>query len=485
MSHKAIFFLLVLGGMARAQSGKVVYVPGSTVKISQLVGDYDRERQTSTLNLTDTRYHLWGTDLGVPFRHHGRTYLLFGDTIGPPGGDAIAYTTDADPEDGLELTFIDDGSGTYKPVTIPGISQGSFEVPVEGTSVGGRMYIYHTTDHSNTVTMGKTVVAVSEDDGQTFRYLYDFSSQHFVNVSVVEVDLADWPGFPLPTGQGLSIFGSGPFRQSDVRLAFQPADSIETPQSVRYFTGVDQTGMPQWSPREEEAEPLFSQPCVGELSVTYNEFLRKWLMLYNCGEPRGINFRTADQPWGPWSEPQVLFDPWLDNGYCHFMHVDWQFRNCDAVHDPGRANEWGGEYGPYQFEDLATGTDSTTTIYFTMSTWNPYTVVLMKSTLKRLDSPTSVDGEHPSLPRQFALWQNHPNPFNPATTIRFTLPRRSTVTLKVYDVRGREVATLVDAVLEPGTHAVRFDAAGLPSGVYFYRMRAGDFVDAKKLMLLR
>ena len=54
----------------------------------------------------------------------------------------------------------------------------------------------------------------------------------------------------------------------------------------------------------------------------------------------------------------------------------------DQVHDPGRENEWGGEYGPYQFEDLATGNETSTTIYFTMSTWNPYTVVLMKATLR-------------------------------------------------------------------------------------------------------
>ncbi|MFQ6114885.1 MAG: DUF4185 domain-containing protein [bacterium] len=99
--------------------------------------------------------------------------------------------------------------------------------------------------------------------------------------------------------------------------------------------------MPQWSTREEDAEPLFSQPCIGELSVTYNRFLHKWLILYNCDNPRGINFRTADQPWGPWSEPQVLFDPWLDNGYCHFMQTSWQFKHCDNVHDPDRENEWG------------------------------------------------------------------------------------------------------------------------------------------------
>ncbi|RMF60607.1 MAG: DUF4185 domain-containing protein [Calditrichaeota bacterium] len=356
---------------------------------------------------------------------------------------------------------------------------------MEGTSVGGRMYIYHTTDYGNTANMGRSVLAVSDDDGRSFQYLYDFSTLHFINVSVVEVDLAQWPGFPQQTGQGLVIFGSGRYRQSDVRLAFQPADSIGTKHSLRYFAGLDAAGQPQWSVSEEDAAPLFSHPCVGEFSVTYNRFLHKWLMLYNCDNPRGINFRTADQPWGPWSFTQVLFDPWVDNGYCHFMHTSWQFKHCDDVHDPGRENEWGGEYGPYQFEDLATGTDSTTTIYFTMSTWNPYTVVLMKSTLKLVHIATSVASKNPTPPEHFMLWQNYPNPFNPTTTIKFALPRRSAVTLKVFDALGREVATLVDKVMEPGTHEVVFDVKALSSGVYFYRIQAEGFVATKKLMLLK
>ncbi len=362
-----------------------VIVFARATKIAQLVGEYDCERKKPTINFTQSRYKLSSTDLGVPFRHKGRTYLLFGDTHGPPGGDAIAYTTDTSPEDGIKLIFIHDETGTYKPVRIPGISQDAFEVPMEGTSVGGRMYIYHTTDHSEEVTMGRSIVAVSDDDGMAFTYLYDLSTQHFINVSVVEIDLSAWNGFPQNKGTGLVMFGSGPYRKSNVRLAFQPAEHIESRTSIRYFAGLDRSGQPIWSSQEEKAEPLFNQPCVGELSVSYNRFIRKWIMLYNGGGNwRGINMRTADQPWGPWSEPQIVFHPWSDNGYCHFMHTSWEFKKCDSVHDPGRENVWGGEYGPYQFGDLAVGDDSTTTIYFTMSTWNPYTVVLMKATLQKV-----------------------------------------------------------------------------------------------------
>lgn len=362
-----------------------VIVVERATKVAQLVGEYDRERKCPTADLTLSRYKLDATDLGVSFRHKGRTYILFGDTSGVSGGDAIAYTTGTSPENGLELVFVHHRTGAYKPIDIPGISQDDFEVPVAGTSVKGRMYVYHTTDHSKKVVMGRCVVAASDDDGETFRYLYDLSTKYFINVSLVQTDLSQWTGFPTSSGPGLVMLGSGTYRNSDVRLAFQPAEKIESPDGIEYFSGLDSFSRPMWSLREEDAVPLFHQPCVGELSVSYNKFIRKWIMLYNCGgEYDGINMRTADFPWGPWSEPQVIFNVAADGALCRYVHVGWNVRRCDLVQDPGRENVTGGPYGPYQFEDFATGDSASTTIYFTLSTWNPYTVVVMKTTLRRL-----------------------------------------------------------------------------------------------------
>ncbi|MBD3385394.1 DUF4185 domain-containing protein [candidate division KSB1 bacterium] len=479
----SILLTIIFSTSIYSQISNIEYIQGSTAKISQLVGDYDRQWEVQTLNLTESKYGLTSTDLGVPFQHNGRTYLLFGDSWGGPIGDAIAYTNDSDPEDGITLDFITDESGIYKAVKIPGISQEEYEVPMEGVSIDGKMYTYHTTDHSSTVVMGRSVVAVTKDDGQTFNFLYDLSKKHFINVSIVNVNLEEWQGFPLGYGDGLVLFGSGTYRKSDVRLAFQPAGQIENPQSLRYFAGVDQDGVPFWSENEDDSIPLFSHPCVGELSVTYNQYIRKWLMLYNGDPPRGINFRTADAPWGPWSEPQLLFDPWLDNGYCHFMHVNWQFRVCDSVHDPGRENEWGGEYGPYQFETLATGNDSTTTIYYTLSTWNPYTIVLMKSTLKLLNSPTSITTENPMpiLPMGFHLESNYPNPFNHSTTISYQVANLAFIKLKIYNSNGQLIRTLVNSLKAPGKYSVQFSAYNIASGIYFYQLE----LDSQKSEIIK
>jgi hypothetical protein len=89
------------------------------------------------------------------------------------------------------------------------------------------------------------------------------------------------------------------------------------------------------------------------------------------------------------------------------------------------------------------------------------------------------------IPKAFALQQNYPNPFNPSTTIRYDLPKTSHVTLKVFNALGQEVVTVTDELQEEGHKAVEFDASHLPSGVYFYRLQAGDFVQTKKLILLR
>ncbi len=99
---------------------------------------------------------------------------------------------------------------------------------------------------------------------------------------------------------------------------------------------------------------------------------------------------------------------------------------------------------------------------------------------------TGVDrDETAGIPSTFALHQNYPNPFNPATTITYDLPVRAKVKLVIYNLLGQEVATLVNGEQEPGRYNVKFDASGLPSGVYFYRLEAGKFVDVKKMILIK
>jgi hypothetical protein len=96
-----------------------------------------------------------------------------------------------------------------------------------------------------------------------------------------------------------------------------------------------------------------------------------------------------------------------------------------------------------------------------------------------------VKDGHATMPKSFALEQNYPNPFNPSTTIKYELPKSSVVRLSVYDIIGREVSVLVNERRDSGVHEIKFDGSNLASGVYFYRLQAGDFVQSKRLVLLK
>ncbi|MGB5895882.1 MAG: T9SS type A sorting domain-containing protein, partial [Ignavibacteriaceae bacterium] len=89
------------------------------------------------------------------------------------------------------------------------------------------------------------------------------------------------------------------------------------------------------------------------------------------------------------------------------------------------------------------------------------------------------------VPTEFTLYQNYPNPFNPATKIKYSIPKESEVTVKVFDILGAEVITLLNEEKEAGVYEVDFNAQRLASGVYFYRLQAGSFIEAKKMVLMK
>ncbi|HED06203.1 MAG TPA: T9SS type A sorting domain-containing protein [Ignavibacteria bacterium] len=103
---------------------------------------------------------------------------------------------------------------------------------------------------------------------------------------------------------------------------------------------------------------------------------------------------------------------------------------------------------------------------------------------------TNVELVNDNIPVKFSLVQNYPNPFNPSTTIEYSIPTVETrhalsVQLKIYDILGREVAVLINEQQQPGYYKVNFDASALSSGMYFYRIIAGKFVQTKKMVLLK
>jgi len=156
----------------------------------------------------------------------------------------------------------------------------------------------------------------------------------------------------------------------------------------------------------------------------------------------------------------------------------------DTITNPGNAN-WN-EYR-YALTDFVAA-DSDIFIAFRQhvtNTTNEGDAVFLDLVRVVRDTPTTVEESSP-LPADFALKQNYPNPFNPTTTIGFSLPRRSVVSLKIYDILGKNVANLVDQQpYTQGEHTIEFNAADLPTGLYFYRLQADDFIETRKLTVIK
>jgi hypothetical protein len=130
----------------------------------------------------------------------------------------------------------------------------------------------------------------------------------------------------------------------------------------------------------------------------------------------------------------------------------------------------------YRFEGVRITKNDTSRLVGLLASGVVYGDTIAVTTVVRSVSPPA---------HEFALSQNYPNPFNPSTTIRYGLPNRSHVTLTVFNTLGQQVATLVNGEMEAGYHEIQFDAKGLSSGVYLYRMQTGSHIATKKLILLR
>ena len=367
------------------------YLAGSTTKVEQLLGEEDKQLRRPTLSQTVTRYGIEGTDLGNSFEHGGRVYFLFGDTVGRlrHALDTIATTDAVNPESGVRLDFLKSG-GDYLTIQPPGISMGAFEVPVAGISLGGQIYIAVSTNHTEDRATDRSVLTKFTPPAsfQPSRTISQLPAGHFVKFS-----LHSAPGAitGLPSGGPfILVWGTGAYRKSDAYLSIVPAAQFESGKGTRYFAGLDARSAPVWSEKESDATAIVQNSTMGDLSVTRCKDLGLWLLTYDSRDPapRGILFAYSRTPWGPWSEPQIIFNAARDGALGKFIH-DPQSHPDDELAGPvigkGQANPQavhGGAYAPYVVERWTKVQGSELSIYYVLSTWNPYVVVLMKSRMQ-------------------------------------------------------------------------------------------------------
>jgi hypothetical protein len=130
--------------------------------------------------------------------------------------------------------------------------------------------------------------------------------------------------------------------------------------------------------------------------------------------------------------------------------------------------------------------NETKTFYFAVAVGSSGTEMLanMQAAVQKYNQLTAVETEN-NLPHQFVLEQNFPNPFNPETSIKFSIPEREIVSLRVYNSLGQEVAVPIENEMEAGSYNLKFDGSNLSSGIYLYTIKAGNFVQTKKMILIK
>lgn len=398
---------------AQAPSPSLRFIPGSTSKVEQLLGETDLERHQPTLSRTVTRYGLEGTDLGYSFEHQGRVYFLFGDTVGSVGRalDSIGITDARDPEAGVRLDFLTAstssvaggrrgnaarggragratppaGQSQYLTIQPDGISMGPFEVPSSGISLNNQMFIVVTTNHNDERTSDKSVLVkfTPPEKFSPGRTISQLPEGRFIKMSLHEpTTVVD--GLP-PGGPFIYMWGTGKYRASDLYFALVPASQFENGRGTRYLAGFSYEGAPIWKDREADAVPVVRNGTMGDVSVTWCEPLKLWLMTYDSRPPgrQGILFSYSRTPWGPWSSPELIFSS--ADGLGKFIHNS-RGNPPDNLVGPviGRGQSdpsgtHGGAYAPYVVERWTKVQNNQLTIYYTLSTWNPYVVVLIRS----------------------------------------------------------------------------------------------------------
>lgn len=302
-----------------------------------------------SVNQTDVNYDVDGTDLGSMFLHGDTVYIALGDTFGccrPANGGAggdnwrnnvLAYTTDHDLEDGITFDAMITGPDGKARAVLQREPEDVTAIPTYGIAVDDRLYLHYMAVKQwgapGEWTLNRSGWGYSDDSGDTWTQPEDAIWEGDTNFG--QVALVEHEGY-------IYIFGIHGGRFSGVQLARVLPDDILNMNTYDYWNGSE------WVGDLEQAVEVASAP-VGELSVAWNNYLDRWIMTYLDEIRRAIVIREAPELTGPWSEPLIVVSaddyPSLYGAYLHPLESDGEV------------------------------------IYFNMSQWGPYNVMLMRARL--------------------------------------------------------------------------------------------------------
>ena len=386
---------------------------GSLEELCKLISN--RNQDDPTANDTHHRFNLRGTDLGIPVAHGDDVYFFFGDSAGAAGiwplgpqslPDAVGYaaaggpalaadpatlcsglsflalapadslgpTVDpsvqrdfaagamAAPPGGALADYIHNPAGDRGQNQVPQLP-GDFEVPSGGFSFGGAIYLFYSTVQPSPLEMKGSYLARWAAPSTSGLPVYDIQyavDERFDGAGALGGDFINIAA--VVAGDWVYLFGTGQYRQSPVHLARKRLSTLATPGGFERFD-----------------TPIVADAAIGELSVRYYAAIDRWVMLdQEMWSGRNLVVaRFADAPEGPWSDRVIVAemgDPAFAARYCcdHGDCAGERLFNCDRA----------GFYGTYLLPEVAARADGSFSISFTMSTWDPYNVALMRATFR-------------------------------------------------------------------------------------------------------
>jgi hypothetical protein len=392
-------------GCVRLGPEPVTDAVNSSVKRAQVTGERDATvtpwgERPATLSRSRSSAGVRGTDLGVRVDYAGRSFLLFGDTHWSRPWLVL--------RDSIAEVFSDGGlpqvrfHGSPLRVRGEGVTRGEYDVPLDAFGHGDHLYALFSSNHGrHRQVMGRSVLARCTSaepviDPQlrhrplTFNTIATLSQWHFINVSVQRRPAAEVPGAG-EDGEVLLIWGMGSYRSSEIRLAMLDAVALDQLEQLPGPVSTADLGLRYWdgdgwADEESAAVPLFRPGAYGELSVRWVEAAGRYAMLLATGPGdaagNAITLRWAETPAGPWTERLRLLD-WVAEGmsadrFTRFIKASADDPVAEAIF-PAQAKGNGAAYAPYFFDARRDGDDLV--VRYTLSTWNPYQVVLMEHRL--------------------------------------------------------------------------------------------------------
>jgi hypothetical protein len=402
----ALALATALKPRAAAQPAPVLtWVPGSSMKLEQIIGDCDWDvfwhsnTCLPTTSATSNRFGVLGDGQLSSFESNGKLIVIGGDAIsGDPTNhnlhawDPIGYSTTIDPEAGFLINYYTNADGSTVFVKTTGtnmIQMGGDDLPTSGITLPDGTYLFVHTGETNKSDdyVYSLLVRFDEPVLTNFTLGRSISSNLYNGHFVHGVFHAD--------GTNVCLFGTGRYRASPLYLSIVSASNFVAGTGTRYYAGWT-NGQPQWGSHETNAAPVLTNVAsVGDFSVAYSANLGLWLMTYDAGWndtniANGIYFTYAAEPWGPWATPQLIFHKKRDdNALGRYIHKAISIANCaagDGLNGPIINEEDnnpcpvdGEAFAPGLIERFITISNNTLLLYYTMGTFNPYTVVKMRS----------------------------------------------------------------------------------------------------------